>query len=135
VGTGANSLLEKTKEGNMRRVTLILAAVAMIVALFAIAAYAADIQGTNSTEILNETNKNDQIHALVGDDTVNANVYQSVDDTDRVHGNKGDDTINLKDADSNDTAWGGRGDDTCFGDTAVPPAESDKFHSCEVINP
>ena len=119
----------------MRRVTLMLAAVAMIVALFAIAAYAADIHGTNSTETLNETNKNDQIHALVGDDTVNANVYQSIDDTDRVHGNKGDDTINLKDADSNDTAWGGRGDDTCFGDTALPPAESDEFHSCEVINP
>jgi len=117
----------------MRRVTLMLAAVAMIVALFAIAAYAADIQGTTSTETINETNKNDQIHALVGDDTINANLYGN--DKDRGHGNKGDDTINLKDGDPDDTAWGGKGDDTCFGDTALPPAESDEFHSCEVINP
>jgi Ca2+-binding RTX toxin-like protein len=117
----------------MRRVTLMLAAVAMIVSLFAIAAYAADIQGTNSTETLNESNKNDQIHALVGDDTIQANTYGN--DTDRVHGNKGIDTINVKDGDPDDTAWGGRGDDTCFGDTALPPAESDEFHSCEVINP
>ena len=117
----------------MRKVMLMLAAVAMIVSLFAIAAYAAEIQGTNSTETLNESNKNDQIHALVGDDTINANLYGN--DKDRGHGNKGDDTINLKDGDPDDTAWGGKGDDTCFGDTALPPAESDEFHSCEVINP
>jgi Ca2+-binding RTX toxin-like protein len=133
VGTGANSLLDQTKEAKMRRVTIMLAAVALIVSLFAVVAYAADIQGTNSTETLNESNKNDQIHALVGDDIINANL--SGNDTDRVHGNKGIDTINVKDGDPDDTAWGGRGDDTCFGDTALPPAESDEFHSCEVINP
>ena len=113
----------------MRRVTLMLAAMAMMVALFAIAAYAAEITGTNSTETLNETDRNDEIHALVGDDTVNANVYQNIDDTDRAHGNEGDDTINVNDADGNDTAWGGSGDDTCTGDLG------DTFHGCETIAP
>jgi Ca2+-binding RTX toxin-like protein len=111
----------------------VLAAVAMMVLLFAVVAYAADITGTNSTETLNETNRNDETHALVGDDTINANLYGN--DTDRTHGNKGNDTINIKDGDPDDTAWGGRGDDTCIGDVALPPAESDEFHSCEVINP
>ena len=117
----------------MRRVTLMLAAVGLMVSLFAIAAYAADIKGTTSTETINESNKNDLIHALVGDDTINANTYGN--DKDRVHGNKGDDTIDLRDGDPDDTAWGGRGDDTCFGDTALPPAESDTFHGCEAVNP
>ena len=111
----------------MRRVTLMLAAMAMMVALFAIAAYAADITGTQDTETLNESNKNDQIHAFGGDDTINAQTYPN--DTDRAHGNEGDDTINVNDADGNDTAWGGSGDDTCTGDLG------DTFHGCETIAP
>jgi Ca2+-binding RTX toxin-like protein len=129
VGAGATSLLDQAKEGKMRKVMLMLAAVAMMVALFAVVAYAAEIQGTNSTETLNESNKNDEIHALQGDDFINANLYPNVGDKDRAHGNKGDDNINLKDADGLDTAWGGKGNDTCSGDLG------DNFISCETVVP
>ena len=112
----------------MRRVTLMLAAVATMVALFAVVAYAAEIQGTNDTETLNESNRNDQIHALVGDDTINANVYQNINDRDRAHGNKGDDFIDLRDGDIKDHAWGGKGEDDCWGETG------DSFTGCELVN-
>jgi hypothetical protein len=111
-----------------------LAAMAMMVALFAIAAYAADITGTNSTETLNETDRNDEIHALVGDDTVNANVYQNIDDTDRAHGNEGDDTINVNDGDTSDIAYGGEGTDKCNGELSNVGGNGDEFISCEFIN-
>jgi len=132
VGTGATSLLDQAQEGKMRRVTLMLAAMAMMVALFAIAAYAADITGTEDTETLNESNKNDQIHALAGDDTINAQTYPN--DTDRVHGNDGDDTINVNDGDTNDIAYGGEGTDKCNGELSNFGGNGDEFISCEFIN-
>jgi len=116
----------------MRRVTLMLAAMAMMVALFAIAAYAADITGTQDTETLNESNKNDQIHAFGGDDTINAQTYSN--DTDRVHGNDGDDTININDGDPNDIAYGGEGTDKCNGELSNFGGNGDEFNSCEFIN-
>jgi hypothetical protein len=56
----------------MRRVTLMLAAVAMMVSLFAVVAYAAQIQGTNNRESLNETNLDDKIFGRGGDDEIDA---------------------------------------------------------------
>jgi RTX calcium-binding nonapeptide repeat (4 copies) len=112
----------------MRRVMLMLAAIAVMVSLFAVAAYAADIQGTNNTEQLNESNKNDQIHALSGDDDIFAGVYQNIGDSDRAHGNKGDDFIDLRDQDIKDHAWGGKGEDDCWGETG------DSFTGCEFVN-
>jgi Ca2+-binding RTX toxin-like protein len=112
----------------MRRVTLVLAAVAMMVSLFAVGAYAAQIDGTENTETLNESNLNDQIHALVGDDTINAQTFPN--DRDRAHGNKGNDTININDGDSRDIAFGGKGTDSCNGDLTL----GDKFIGCETIN-
>jgi hypothetical protein len=115
----------------MRRVTLILAAMAMMVSLFAVVAYAAEIQGTDNSELLTETQRNDAINARGGEDSINAaypDPNVNVDDTDRVHGNKGDDFINVLDKDKEDTAWGGKGEDDCWGDTG------DRFISCELIN-
>jgi hypothetical protein len=126
VGTGANSLLDQTKEGKMRRVMLMLAVIAVMVSLFAVGAYAADIQGTNNTEQLNESNKNDQIHALLGDDEIFADLYGG--DSDRAHGNKGEDFIDLRDGDIKDHAWGGKGEDDCWGETG------DSFTGCEFVN-
>jgi hypothetical protein len=116
----------------MRRVTLMLAAVAMMVLLFAVVAYAADVQGTNNSEELNESDRNDQIHALLGDDSIFAGIYG--EDSDRAHGNKGKDFIDLVDEDGRDTAWGGKGEDDCWGDTADVGNGGDKFISCESIN-
>jgi hypothetical protein len=112
----------------MRRITLVLAAVAMMVALFAVVAYAAQIEGTNNSELLTETQRNDTIHARGGEDSIDASYPPDVDDTDRVHGNKGDDYIDVADGDKEDTAWGGKGEDDCWGDVG------DEFVSCELIN-
>jgi hypothetical protein len=112
----------------MRRVTLVLAAVAMMVSLFAVGAYAAQIEGSDNSEILNESNRNDQIHALLGDDDIFAGVYQNIGDRDRVHGNPGDDFIDLRDGDIKDHAWGGKGEDDCWGETG------DSFTGCEFVN-
>jgi Ca2+-binding RTX toxin-like protein len=115
VGTGATSLLDQAKEGKMRRVTLILAAMAVMVSLFAAAAYAAQIEGTVRGETLRESDQNDWITARAGDDFVYADF--DGDDTDRVRGNRNNDTIYVDDGDDLDHAIGGRGnEDVCFGD-------------------
>ena len=98
----------------MRRVTLILAAMAVMVSLFAAAAYAAQIQGTERGETLRESDRSDWITARDGADIVYAN-YDG-DDTDRVRGNKGRDTIYVNDGDDLDHAIGGKGFDYCVGD-------------------
>jgi Ca2+-binding RTX toxin-like protein len=130
----------------MRRVTTMLVALAVMVPLFAAAAYAATIEGTSEGEILQESNKNDTILARAGNDTILAQRFPgtvsatSPADTDVGKGNLGNDAINVKDGDPNDTAAGGEGTDTCYGD--VPPAgtpptaaNSDEFLNCESINP
>jgi len=133
VGTSANSLLDQTKEGKMRRVTLMLAAVAMMVAIFAVVAYAAEIVGTENSEELSESNRGDTIKALAGDDSIDA--AWASGDRDRVHGNKGDDYIYVNDQDGKDIAWGGKGTDYCYIDLAPDVGDGgDKFFGCEFVN-
>jgi Ca2+-binding RTX toxin-like protein len=98
----------------MRRVTLLLAAMAVMVSLFAVAAYAANITGTERSETLRESNQGDWITARAGADLVYADF--DGDDTDRVRGNRGNDIIHVDDEDDLDRAIGGRGNDVCFGD-------------------
>ena len=99
----------------MRRVTLLLAAMAVMVSLFAVAAYAANITGTERSETLRESDRGDWIVARAGADLVDAN--DDSDDTDRVRGNRGNDIIYVDDGDDLDHAIGGRGnDDVCYGD-------------------
>jgi hypothetical protein len=85
-----------------------------MVSLFAAAAYAAQIQGTERGETLGESDRGDWITARAGADIVHAEDYG--EDTDRVRGNKGRDTIYVNDGDDLDHAIGGKGFDTCFGD-------------------
>jgi len=116
----------------MRRVTLILAAVAMMVSLFAVVAYAAEIQGTGNSETLFETQNegaNDKIIGHRGEDQLFADQFGS--DTDKVKGNRQNDIIHVEDDDFDDTADGGPGTDTCFIDRTS--TESDETVSCEVI--
>src|SRR5215212_5229018 len=98
----------------MRRVMLMLAAMAMMVSLFAAVAYAASIVGTDEAETLGESNVNDTIAGRAGNDTIDASEFTG--DTDKVNGNRGADTINVADGDTFDTVQGGKGDDTCLGD-------------------
>ena len=111
----------------MRRVTLMLAAIAMMVSLFAVVAYAAEIQGTDHSEDLYESERNDKIAAHRGDDFIDASTFD--EDVDKVKGNRNDDEIWVNDGDLLDTANGGKGDDICYGEAG------DKFVSCEEINP
>jgi Ca2+-binding RTX toxin-like protein len=140
VGTGATSLLDQAKEGKMRRVTLMLAAVAMMVSLFAVVAYASEIKGTDNRDLLTESQRGDTIKGLSGDDDLNAGFYDKgqtpggLGDRDRVHGNAGEDFIDLVDSDGKDIAWGGKGIDDCYGDNSDAGNGGDKFFGCEFIN-
>ena len=94
-----------------KRAPMLLAAIAVMVALFATAAYAAEIHGTEKEDFLNESQRGDTITALAGDDKVDAGGTDNVLDTprdngdrDRVHGNKGNDYIDLRDEDGKDIA-------------------------------
>jgi Ca2+-binding RTX toxin-like protein len=100
----------------MRRVTLMLAAMALLVGLFAAAAYAATITGTPQPETLLESNRGDTISAFRGNDRIDAGVWQNINDTDVAWGNRGADYIRVDDGDGLDTATGGPGNDVCFGD-------------------
>jgi Ca2+-binding RTX toxin-like protein len=98
----------------MRRVMLMLAAMAMMVSLFAAVAYAASIVGTDQAETLRESNLNDTIAGRAGGDTIDASEFAG--DEDKVNGNRGADTIDVADGDGFDTVKGGKGDDDCIGD-------------------
>jgi hypothetical protein len=118
----------------MRRVTLMLAAMALIVALFAAVAYAADIVGTDKGETLFESEEDDAIIARQGGDDIVASLYgpqgqlkSTPADKDVAEGNRGDDRIFATDGDSQDVATGGEGHDRCWGD---PGDQLD----CEVEN-
>jgi len=123
---------------------LMLAAVGLMVSLFAVVAYAADITGTENSEALLESNRGDTIKALKGDDDIFANVFgpgsenpsiPPSGDRDRVHGNSGGDFINVQDGDGKDIAFGGKGHDDCLVDTAESVGNGgDKFFSCETVN-
>jgi hypothetical protein len=101
----------------MRRGTLMLAAMAVMVSLLAAVAYAATIEGTRQSETLQESNLNDTIFGRGGRDFIDARTFGN--DTDRANGNAGNDLINVTDGDGLDTANGGKGVDTCHGDTVA----------------
>jgi hypothetical protein len=124
-----------------KRAPMLLAAIAVMVALFATAAYAAEIHGTEKEDYLNESQRGDTITALAGDDEVYAGIYSALEtprgngDRDRVHGNKGNDYIDVADDDGKDIAWAGKGrEDECFGDSPAVGNGGDKFFGCEYIN-
>ena len=107
----------------MRRVTMMLAAMALMVSLFAAVAYAATIVGTRGGDLLFESQKRDTIYGRAGMDFIDASTFP--DDRDEVNGNRGADNIDVHDGDSLDTANGGKGVDTCVGDIG------DELKNCE----
>ena len=115
----------------MRRVMLMLAAVVMLVSLFAVVAYAASIDGTDLDDFIKETQRNDQIAGHRGDDVINANVFGINEtpgmegDVDKVKGNRGEDFIDVADGDDLDTADGGKNTDICQAD------DGDNVVNCE----
>jgi Ca2+-binding RTX toxin-like protein len=120
----------------MRRVTMMLAAMAVMVPLFAGVAYAATIEGTGERDVLLESNVDDTIFGRERGDFIFADFtftefppgVPTGADTDVANGNTGPDFIVVDDGDGLDTANGGPGDDTCFGDP------NDTLN-CETENP
>jgi|SRR5215211_6295532 len=110
----------------MRKVTLMLAAMAMMVSLFAVAAYAAEIWGTSQNDDLYESNQDDKIFGRQGNDYISAVKYKG--DADHTEGNRGNDTISVKDGDNKDSVDGGQDFDACF----VDP--DDTYINCEMVN-
>jgi Ca2+-binding RTX toxin-like protein len=107
-----------------RRAPMLLAAIAVMVALFATAAYAAVSTGTAHSDFLNESQKNDTIDGRGGPDDLRADQFPF--DKDDLKGGAGDDELNARDADESDTLDGGKGIDKCRGD------EFDTYISCEL---
>jgi hypothetical protein len=129
----------------MRRVTMMLAAMALMVGLFAGVAYAATIEGTSAGEILLESDLNDMMFGRGGSDEVDAGAFgpngfllETPRDTDVANGNAGDDVVFTDDGDGRDTANGGNGDDDCIidpNDTATSSCERVFEVSTTVANP
>jgi Ca2+-binding RTX toxin-like protein len=98
----------------MRRTGMMVALVAVMVALFATAAYAATIEGNDNANALFETPGNDQMFGYDGGDVLDANNYRG--DTDILRGGPGNDRLLANDGDSRDTVYGGPGFDICVVD-------------------
>jgi Ca2+-binding RTX toxin-like protein len=96
------------------RVTLMIAAIAVMMSLFAAVANAATIEGTRQSDRLIESNRNDTISGRQGGDLIDARRF--TDDRDEVFGDRGGDEMSVRDDDGRDTVIGGKGYDVCVGD-------------------
>jgi Ca2+-binding RTX toxin-like protein len=103
---------------------MLVAAIAVMVALFAAAAYAANIDGTELRDLLFESQRDDTVNGRAGNDSLKAQEF--VWDEDELRGNSGNDLLNAADGDGLDVLNGGAGDeDLCIGDAG------DEFIDCE----
>ncbi len=121
----------------MRRVTMLLAAITVMVALFAAAAYAAQILGTDRDDELYESNRNDDMRGRDGDDKIFATQFSTqvipLGDVDHLRGNRHNDELHAEDADTRDEVNGGPGYDKCF-ITVNSATDKDDWENCEEVN-
>jgi Ca2+-binding RTX toxin-like protein len=110
----------------MRKTGMMVALVAVMVALFATAAYAATIDGNDNPNALFETDDDDLIRGFGGGDVLDANNYGG--DEDILRGGSGNDRLLANDGDTLDTVYGGPGYDIC-----VVDARSEIGGGCEKV--
>jgi hypothetical protein len=125
----------------MRKIVMMVALVAMLVAMLAPAALAATFTcasipcfGTPRGDNIQErpgTGVSDDIRGFRGNDGINAQLYGA--DTDVLQGNRGGDVLRAADGDIRDTLRGGSGFDRCFGNGNFG-AGGDDYFSCEEVN-
>ena len=115
-----------------RKGTMMVALVALLVAIFATAAYAATInctggpcKGTGDPDTLNESAGNDQMYGYGARDFLDAN-NAAPGDTDTLRGGRNNDDLVADDGDGDDVVYGGRGRD---GECTVD--EGDEVHECD----
>ncbi len=99
----------------MRKTGMMVAMVAVMVALFATAAYAATIEGNDRNNTLFETAGDDVIRSFGGDDVIDANNFGG--DRDVLRGGTGNDRLLANDGDQLDSVFGGPGFDVCVVDS------------------
>jgi Ca2+-binding RTX toxin-like protein len=119
----------------MRKIAILVGAVALLTMLFAGVALARTFtctdlpcHGTNNPDVIDERpayGTPDVIYGHRGADTIDAG--RSGGDVDVVYGGRGGDTINTDDSDDDDTVYAGMGTDTCRVDAG------DEYFSCEVV--
>jgi Ca2+-binding RTX toxin-like protein len=124
----------------MRKIAILVGAVALLTVLFAGVALARNFTctdrpcyGTNNADTIFERagdGVGDTIYGRQGPDNINATTFTN--DNDFLYGQRGNDRLDATDGDFNDYINGGRGIDRCFGD--VSATDSDTFVNCEFIN-
>jgi hypothetical protein len=103
-----DEVTEKRKGEVLRKLTILAALVAVMVAAFAAVAYADIVTGTNRDDELEGTPRSDQINGLWGDDTI-----RSLAGSDESFGGRGEDTIYGNRG--MDDVNGGPGEDELYG--------------------
>ena len=108
----------------MRKGTMMVALMALLVAIFATAAYAQTFIGDSGNDTFYETPGNDQMYGYGGQDRLEA--WQEFYDRDKLYGGRNNDYLNADDEDPDDLLVGGRGqNDRCFVDAG------DEVKSCD----
>ena len=98
-----------------RKGTIVVALVALMVAIFATAAYADTITGNDRNNTLRETGGDDDMFGKGGEDTLLAGQYSG--DVDNLYGNGQKDYLDAVDEDTDDFVAGGAGSgDVCWVD-------------------
>jgi Ca2+-binding RTX toxin-like protein len=115
----------------MRKVMMMVALVALLVALFAGAVFAKNFQctrynceGTRNQDTITERegdNVDDNIFGRRSGDLIDAAEFNA--DEDLLHGNRGNDLLDARDGDGEDELNGGPGTDECFGDAGDVTAD------------
>ena len=124
---------------NGRKGTMMVALVALLVAIFAAAAYASDQFGGDGNDTLtdNDATANDLIAGKRGQDTLSADAPngQSDNDADTLKGNRGRDSVSGQDFDTWDFVAGNRGKgDTCRLDRNTTTGATDTLGGgCETV--
>ena len=132
--------LSQRKENTMRKGrkgTMMVALVALLVAIFAAAAYASDQFGGDGNNTLtdNDATANDLISGGRGNDTLSANAPNADNDADKLTGNRHRDYVSGVDGETDDFVAGNRGNgDTCVLDRDTTTDETDtQGGGCETV--
>ena len=120
----------------MRKTTMTVALVALLVALFVTAAYA--LTGTSGADdLVDPSSGNDSIYGAGGPDDIFGDYQQdgvADNDADLVAGNRGADFASGRDKDTLDTVKGNRGSDICVIDRNVSSGAKDTLGGgCETV--
>jgi len=115
----------------MRKGTIMVALVALLVAIFATAAYAALIEGGSGNNDLFETSGDDSMFGYRGNDVLDANNFgtSAAPDDDFAAGGGNNDRVLVNDGDSEDVAKGGAGSS----DVCVVTDQSEVGRGCETV--